>query len=117
MSKHRKDDAKQRPAEPARQVALARELVPGGTTFAPGMPTRPVGGLTDAQGAPRQWSYPVGYNIVSRPRITEQTSFEQLRNLAALFDSIQLCEHALRKVPTLISCTAGGAPGSVAHMG
>ncbi len=98
MSKHRKDDAKQRAAEPARQVALARELVPGGTTFAPGVPTRPVGGLTDAQGAPRQWSYPVGYNIIPRPRIAEQTSFEQLRNLAALFDGIQLWIRALRKV-------------------
>src|SRR5258708_39248726 len=117
MSKRGKEGAKQRAAEPAGQVALARQLVPGGTMFAPGMPTRPVGGLTDAEGAPRQWSYPVGYNIVSRPRITEQSSFEQLRNLAALFDGIQLCRHALRKVPTLISCTAGGAPGSVAHMG
>jgi hypothetical protein len=100
MSKSRKDDAKQRAAEPARQVALARELVPGGTMFAPGMPTRPVGGLTDAEGAPRQWSYPVGYTIVSRPRITEQTSFEQLRNLAALFDGIQLWIPALQKVTT-----------------
>jgi hypothetical protein len=100
MSMHRKDDAKHRAAEAAGQVALARELVPGGTMFAPGMPTRPVGGLTDAQGAPRQWSYPVGYNIVSRPRITEQTSFEQLRNLAALFDGIQLWIPALRKVTT-----------------
>jgi hypothetical protein len=90
MSKHRKDDAKHWAAEASGQVALARELVPGGTTFAPGMPTRPVGGLTDAESAPRQWSYPVGYNIVPRPRITEQTSFEQLRNLAALFDGIQL---------------------------
>jgi hypothetical protein len=98
MSKRRKDDTKQQAAGQAGQVALARELVPGGTTFAPGMPTRLVGGLTDAQGAPRQWSYPVGYNIVARPRITEQTSFEQLRNLAALFDGIQLWIPALQKV-------------------
>ena|SRR5258706_11367239 len=40
----------------------------------------------------------IGYNIVSRPRITEQTSFEQLRNLAALFDGIQLWMPTLRKV-------------------
>src|SRR5258707_12381917 len=78
MSKHRKDDAKQRAAEPARQVALARELVPGGTTFAPGVPTRPVGGLTDAQGAPRQWGYPVGYNIIPRPASAGQTTLCQL---------------------------------------
>jgi hypothetical protein len=43
MSKHRKDDAKHQAVEPAGQVALARQLVPGGTTFAPGVPTRPVG--------------------------------------------------------------------------
>src|SRR5258708_32831163 len=97
MSKRGKEGAKQRAGEPAGQVALARELVPGGTMFAPGMPTRPVDGLTDVQGAPRQWSYPVGYNIVSRPRITEQTSFEQLRNLAALFDGIQLWIPTLQK--------------------
>jgi hypothetical protein len=30
--------------------------------------------------------------VAQRPRGTEQTSFEQLRNLAALFDGIQLCE-------------------------
>src|SRR5260221_2741175 len=76
MSKSRKDDAKQRAAEPAGQVAFARELVPGGTTFAPGVPTRPVGGLTNAQGAPRHGRYPVWYNIVSRPRTTEQTSLD-----------------------------------------
>lgn len=34
----------------------------------------------------------------SAPRAIEQTSFEQLRNLAALYDGIQLCVHALQRV-------------------
>jgi hypothetical protein len=43
-------------------------------------------------GAPREFPYMVGYNIAQRPRATEQTSFEALRNLAALYDGVQLCE-------------------------
>src|SRR5579872_197928 len=60
--------------------------------FPPGEPLRPTPGLEGPHGDPRQWAYPVGYNIGQRPRITEMTSFEQLRNLAALYDGIQLCE-------------------------
>ncbi|WIG59727.1 MAG: hypothetical protein OJF49_002474 [Ktedonobacterales bacterium] len=60
--------------------------------FPPGEPLRPSAGLTGAQGEPRQWAYPVGYNIAQLPRATEQTSFAELRNLAALYDGIQLCE-------------------------
>ncbi|HEY7834339.1 MAG TPA: phage portal protein [Ktedonobacterales bacterium] len=70
-----------RPPLPQREVA-----------FPPGEPLAPVPGLTGPDGAPRQWAYPVGYNIAQRPRATEQSSFEQLRNLAALFDGVQLCE-------------------------
>src|SRR5689334_21187222 len=33
-----------------------------------------------------------------RPRGMEQTSFEQLRNLAALYDGIQICTHALQRM-------------------
>ncbi|MEO7003532.1 MAG: phage portal protein [Ktedonobacterales bacterium] len=58
--------------------------------FPPGAPLTPTPGLDDD--GPRQWAYPVGYNIAQRPRATEATSFEQLRNLAALYDGIQLCE-------------------------
>ena len=60
--------------------------------FAPGAPITPTPGLTAPDGGPRQWAYPVGYNIAQRPRATETTSFEQLRNLAALYDGIQICE-------------------------
>ena len=64
----------------------------GGVMFPPGEPLRPAVGIAPGDGAPRQWAYPVGYNIAQRPRATEQTSFEQLRNLAALFDGVQICE-------------------------
>ncbi len=64
----------------------------GGVMFPPGEPLRPAVGIAPGDGAPRQWAYPVGYNIAQRPRATEQTSFEQLRNLAALYDGVQVCE-------------------------
>src|SRR5574337_287504 len=61
------------------------------TNFAPGTPPPPTA-LNGSQRAPRQWAYPVGFNLSQRPRATETTTFEQLRNLAALYDGIQICE-------------------------
>jgi hypothetical protein len=63
-----------------------------GSMFPPGEPIRPAAGIVPADGAPRDFEYQVGYNIGQRPRATEQTSFEALRNLAALYDGVQLCE-------------------------
>ena len=63
-----------------------------GSMFPPGEPIRPTPGLVPEDTAPRQFPYMVGYNIAQRPRATEQTSFEALRNLAALYDGVQLCE-------------------------
>ncbi|HEY7022429.1 MAG TPA: phage portal protein [Ktedonobacterales bacterium] len=60
--------------------------------FGPGMAQPGVRGLAGREGMPRQWAYGASYNVAQRPRGTEQTSFEQLRNLAALYDGIQLCE-------------------------
>lgn len=60
--------------------------------FPPGEPLPPTDGLASPEGAPRQWAYPVGFNIYQRSRAGEQTSFEALRNLAAMYDGIQLCE-------------------------
>jgi hypothetical protein len=65
-----------------------------GAIFAPGQPLRGVPGLAGRDGMPRQWAYRPAYNFSLRPRGTEQTTFEQLRNLAALYDGIQLCERA-----------------------
>jgi hypothetical protein len=64
----------------------------GGSQMPPGEPLLPNLGVVPPDGGPRQWAYQVGYNIAQRPRATEQTSFEALRNLAALYDGIQLCE-------------------------
>lgn len=65
------------------------------TIFAPGAPPPPTvlnGAPSGEQHQPRQWAYPVGVNLAQRPRATETTTFEQLRNLAALYDGIQICE-------------------------
>jgi hypothetical protein len=59
--------------------------------FSPGAPIRPVPGITPKQG-PRQFQYPIGYNIGRLPRSTEMTSFDTLRNLAMLYDGIPLCK-------------------------
>jgi hypothetical protein len=76
--------------------ALATPPAPAGglsgEAFSPGEPIRPTPGLGGPDGAPRQWAFPVGYNIAQYPRVTEQTSFAQLRSLAALYDGAQLCE-------------------------
>ncbi len=64
----------------------------GGGMFSPGQPVRPTPGLGGPGGSPRQWAFPPGYNIAQLPRATEQTSFAQLRGLAALYDGVQLCE-------------------------
>jgi Phage portal protein len=87
-------EPEQKSAPPAALGARQRHLsgLSGAALFPPGEPLAPVPGLSGPDGSPRQWPYPVGYNIAQRPRATEQTSFEQLRNLAALFDGIQLCE-------------------------
>ncbi len=78
-------------APSATHLPLAHSARDGGV-FAPGQPIAPSPGLVGAHGSPRQFAYPAGYNIAQRPRATEQTSFEQLRALAALYDGIQLCE-------------------------
>jgi len=60
------------------------------TAYTPGSPIKPTPGIT--LDGPRQWTFPIGYNIGQLPRSTEATSFETLRNLANLYDGIMLCE-------------------------
>jgi len=62
----------------------------GTPMYAPGVPIRPVPGITPEQG-PRQYQYEIGYNIGQLPRATEDYSFDELRTLAKTFDAIQLC--------------------------
>jgi hypothetical protein len=59
--------------------------------FSPGQPLPGVSGLRPVQG-PRQYPVPTAVNVTPRPRSTEATPFERLRNLARLYDGVQLCE-------------------------
>jgi hypothetical protein len=77
-------------ARPIPRTATTPAAPPTQPIFAPGPPPRGIAGL--ATGSPRQWALPPGYNLTQRPRASEQTTFEQLRNLAALYDGIQICE-------------------------
>jgi hypothetical protein len=66
---------------------------PGGNVqMAPGDPLRPIPGMGDQFGRPRAFPFPAGGNITPTPRNTETTSFETLRNLAAYYEGIQLCQ-------------------------
>lgn len=75
----------------ARGQRGAQEKIETMVSFAPGTPP-PATALDSIARRPRQWAYPVGFNLTQRPRATETTTFEQLRNLAALYDGIQICE-------------------------
>jgi len=59
--------------------------------YAPGVPLRPVPGLTPITG-PRVQDYPVGYNIGQLPRSTEIYSFADLRALSTMYFGIQMCQ-------------------------
>ena len=69
-----------------------------GPFFVPGDPLRPVPGLGDGAGGPRQYQYAVGTNITPMPRHDAPTSFADLRNLAALYDGVQLCQGVIFRV-------------------
>ncbi len=86
--------AKQVPISDALLMQMQAAQAPakqGETLFSPGAPVAPIPGMSP-QGMPRQYSFPVGYNIAQSPRNTEVTSFDTLRNLASLYDGIALCE-------------------------
>ena len=82
----RQDQHTQAALVPARTASGAEPM------FSPGEPIAPTPGLAAPDGGPRQWAFPVGYNIGRLPRAGETTSFSELRNLAALYDGVQLCE-------------------------
>jgi len=63
----------------------------GTPMYAPGVPIRPVPGITPEEG-PRGYQYEVGYNIAQLPRATEDYTFGELRELAKILDIIQICE-------------------------
>lgn len=66
-----------------------------GRSFGPGVPLavrEPVGD-SEPPLPPRQWQYPIAINSQTQPRreLTQLTPFEQLRNLAALYDVAAMC--------------------------
>jgi len=66
-----------------------------GRDFGPGVPLRPrtdVDSKEQTEG-PRQWQYPFGINMQFLPRreSIQLTPFEQLRNLATLYDVAAMC--------------------------
>lgn len=86
------------------RVRNAVNALQGRRPFGPGlpaatmMPTTPIissEGTKDERALmPRQWQYPVGVNLNLQPRREQPallTSFEQLRNLAALYDVAAMC--------------------------
>ncbi|MDE3231538.1 MAG: phage portal protein, partial [Chloroflexota bacterium] len=104
-----------------RRSATAPAAWLAGEAFPPGLPIRPTPGLGGPDGAPRQWAFPVGYNIAQLPRATEQATFAQLRSLAALYDGAQLCERVyfdvlgrleLRALPRVELLAEDGRPSS-----
>jgi hypothetical protein len=85
----------------------------GEPLFSPGAPMRPIPGMAP-QGFPRQYSFPVGYNIGSMPRSTETTSFDTLRNLASLYDGIALCEQVWLDIVSKLTLVIKPRPELVA---
>lgn len=76
----------------------------GEPLFSPGNPLDPQPGV-NPQGYPRQWSFPIAYNTSGLDRTLQQPDippFQQLRNLAELYEGIALCEKVwLDLIPAL----------------
>lgn len=71
------------------EEAMARERMATGEPFGPGRPLNPFAPWGEA---PRQWDYPAGLNIVSRPRSTAaKVSFDTLRAIIESYDVARLC--------------------------
>ncbi len=92
---------------------------PGGTSMSPGVAPPPAAGMVAPGNAPRQFSFPVGYNIGTRPRASEATAFETLREFAALYSGIQLCERVYldiigRLAPQIVTRDGAAATGDAA---
>lgn len=109
-----------------RQVALAAKLglanQRDAPLFSPGQPLPGAAGLAPPQG-PRQYQVPTAVNVTPRPRSTESTPFERLRNLARLYDGVQLCEKVyfdivrqLRPAVTPIDEQDNGDPAEMARI-
>lgn len=85
----RRNTHRARRTAPTIQPAIPEQ---GIAVFTPGQPPGPGPGIVPPDGAPRQFTFPVGTNIAARPRATEPTAFEALRQLAQAYDGVQICE-------------------------
>lgn len=78
----------------AGRFTLAWDILRG-RDFGPGVPLQPRTNLDSKEQVegPRQWQYPVDVNTQLMPRreYPQLTPFEQLRNLAALYDVAAMC--------------------------
>lgn len=88
----------------------------GTPMFSPGAPLQPSKGLVLPDG-PRTFSYGVGYNIAARPRSTEATGFDTLRNFAMLYDGVQLCEQVWLDTVAKLSLVIKPRPEIIAEQG
>lgn len=59
-----------------------------GVPFSPGRPIGPFNGYSTT---PREHDFPVGFNIVARPRNQKRVSFQALQGLIEAYDFAQLC--------------------------
>ncbi|MGH2484865.1 MAG: hypothetical protein ACRDHE_02530, partial [Ktedonobacterales bacterium] len=67
--RHPRHTQPRRDTTPARAALVpARDATGATPMFAPGAPITPTPGLTAPDGGPRQWAFPVGYNIGRLPR-------------------------------------------------
>jgi hypothetical protein len=88
------------------QAALAKlqKGNSGTALFSPGKPLETQPGVNPS-GLPRQWSFPIAYNVSGVDRTLNQQDippFAQLRNLADLYEGIALCEKVwLDLIPNL----------------
>lgn len=82
------------------------------TMYAPGSPLPVSPGLVPPSG-PRQFEYPVSYNVVPQPRTTELSSAAQLRALAFAYEGIRLCEQVYYDVLAGLELKVGFKPNII----
>ncbi len=95
----------------AMQTNQAPQPTPA-TMYAPGSPLPVSPGLVPPSG-PRQFEYPIGYNVTPQPRTTELTSFAQLRALAFAYEGIRLCEQVYFDILSGLELKVGFKPNTI----
>ena len=73
---------------PGMQAAQDASQLASQHAFAPGTPIGPYDGYSRT---PREFNFVTGYNIATRPRTHERTSFDVLRGLIDAYDVAKIC--------------------------